>query len=234
MAVIDFHSHILPSLDHGCSSMEECCEQLSLMKDSGTSVAVATPHFYPHMHKPDILYKNADLAIAKIQESGFSHAPELCLGAEVLLCEGLENMTDLSLLCVRGTKILLLELPVHRLKDGHFDTVDAIISNGYTVVLAHIDRYLKKGSDDIDTLLSMGALAQINADALSSRSTLKKINRYLDSTDKICAIGSDLHGSDTASYSAFVKANKILKEHYEAIMTRTDKLLINAERIKLT
>lgn len=234
MTVTDFHSHILPSLDHGCSGIEECHAQLKIMSDAGTTVAVATPHFYPHVHKSEAFRENTDLALSKISSQNLSCAPSLCVGAEVLLCEGLENMEALPLLCIRGTKVLLLELPTHRLKNGHFDTVEAILSNGYTVLLAHIDRYLKDNQDDIDTLLSMGALAQINADALLSHSSLKKITKYLERTDSICAIGSDLHGARVSDYNAFLKAQRILKEHYETVMQRSDKLLADAEKFRFT
>lgn len=234
MTVTDFHSHILPSLDHGCSGLEECRAQLELISTSGTELAVATPHFYPHVHKSDIFRKKTDLAVAEIKSQKLLHAPRLCLGAEVLLCEGLENMENLPLLCIRGTNVLLLELPMHRLRNGHYDTVEAIISNGYTVLLAHIDRYLKETPEDINTLLSMGALAQINADALLSRVSFKRISKYLEGTDKICAIGSDLHGAHVSDYDAFIKSKKLLKEHYETVMMRSGRLLFEAEKINLT
>lgn len=233
MNVTDFHSHILPSLDHGCANVGECRTQLELMHENGTSLAVATPHFYPHMHKSDIFYKNSELAVSQIKSANITNAPELCLGAEVLLCDGLENMKNLPLLCIRGTQVILLELPTHSLKNSNYDTVDTILSRGYTVVLAHIDRYLKKNQEDIDNLLSMGALAQINAEALFSRSSMRKINKYLEQTDKICALGSDLHGAEPSRYADFAKAHKVLKDYYDVIMSRTETLLLGAERFKL-
>lgn len=230
--VIDFHSHILPALDHGCSDMEQCRKQLSLMKASGTDMAVATSHFYPHEHEADRFIAKVDAAIEQMKQSGITDAPSIAVGAEVLLCRNLHKMQGFSELCIRGTRVLLLELPLNPLKDAHFDTVETIINNGYTVVLAHIDRYLKKFGDEVDTFLSMGALAQINAYSLASGSTKKKILSYLETTDKICAIGSDLHGADEANYKKFVKAQKILKDFYPSIMARSRSLLGEAETVK--
>ena len=45
--IIDFHSHILPNADHGCSDVREALRQLRLAKKFGTTDIVATPHFEP-------------------------------------------------------------------------------------------------------------------------------------------------------------------------------------------
>ena len=232
MTVIDLHSHIIP-IDHGCQSIDDSHAQLELMSAAGTEIAVATPHFYPHVHKIDGFIKKRDLAIEEIASDAPKSAPRLCLGAEVLLCEGMEDMAELDKLCIRGTKVLLVELPMHTLKDGHIDTVEALMQNGYTVLLAHIDRYFDICEDDVKTLLSIGAQAQINADALFHRQTLKKLRKYLEFTDSISALGSDIHGSSQKTYLHFTKAPKALKEHYGEIMRRSKSLLRHAEIISL-
>ena len=228
MTVIDLHSHIIP-IDHGCQSIDDSHAQLELMSAAGTEIAVATPHFYPHVHKIDGFIKKRDLAIEEIASDAPKSAPRLCLGAEVLLCEGMEDMAELDKLCIRGTKVLLVELPMHTLKDGHIDTVEALMQNGYTVLLAHIDRYFDVCEEDVKTLLSLGALAQINADALFHRQTLKKLRKYLEFTDRISALGSDMHGTGAKTYSRFVKAQRVLKDDYRTVMHRSKKLLNSAQ-----
>ena len=230
MTITDFHSHILPNMDHGCKSVDECLEQLELMKNAGTQIAVATPHFYPHIHKTDTFLKNIEISIDSLNVATVVNAPKIVVGAEVLLCEKLELMDGLSKLCIGKTKVLLLELPTEKLRDGYLDTVDALLSNGYTIVLAHIDRYLKLHNDSLDELFEMGALAQVNAQSLTSHQTLKKIKKLILS-DRICALGSDLHGTDKALYRRFIKAQKLLGNDFNVIMERTEKLLGDAEYI---
>jgi protein-tyrosine phosphatase len=227
MTVVDFHSHILPNIDHGCKSIDECAAQLSLMKSAGTQIAVATPHFYPHVHKADTFSERVDASVRLLRSSEIKNAPQLAIGAEVLLCENLDTMDGLSELCIRGTKVLLLELPTEKLRDGHFDTVETLLANGYTVVLAHIDRYIKNYGNDIQELLGMGALAQVNAQALSSHKMSKKIKEHVRS-NHVCALGSDLHGVDKALYRHFTKLPKRLGADYGAIMDRAAKLLYDA------
>ncbi len=231
MTVVDFHSHILPYADHGCKDMCECNAQLKVMCSSSTNIAVATPHFYPHVHKIEGFAKKTENAALQIKDISADTRPKICIGAEILLCDGMESMKQLNTLCIKGTNCLLIELPLHPLKHGYLDTAEALLSQGYTLILAHIDRYFKICPDGIDTLISMGALAQINAEALFHRKSLKRIHKYLEVSECICALGSDLHGSSMKSYKHFARASKALKEYYPVIMQRAQTLLSNAEMI---
>ncbi len=225
--IIDFHSHILPQADHGSSSLEESLEQLRVMSSFGTELAVATPHFYPHVHTVGEFLSKRDGALELLIQN--KQMIDLCLGAEVLLCKNLDRLDGLERLCIKGTKVLLIELPLRPLKQEYFDTAEAIMESGYTVVLAHIDRYLKKYSDSIKMLLQMGALAQINAEALYSAGMRRRIFEILETSDCVCALGSDLHGVDTKLYKKFGNSERLLGEHYQRIMSRSRGLLQNAE-----
>ncbi len=228
MTVTDFHTHILPALDHGSKSVSEAVLQLELIKGHGTDIAVATSHFYPHMHTVEAFVKKADTALEQLYSAEINAAPKLALGAEVLLCENLDTMAGLEQLCIRGTNVLLLELPIGKAGEMHFDTVEELISGGYTIVLAHIDRYLSSEKRTVDTLLEMGAIAQVNVGALFSHRMAKKLKKYL-ATDKICALGSDLHGVDGQAYKYFEKSQRLLGEGFGQIMARTEALLAGAE-----
>ncbi len=230
---VDFHAHILPSVDHGCADMNECRKQLELIRRNGTDITVATPHFYPQEHEVAHFLKKVSHSLDKLQSSNINSGVRVALGAEVLLCPNLHSMSGLDKLCIRGTNVLLLELPPYSVDTFILDTVDEIMQKGFTVVLAHIDRYLCDFEEAIDILLSMGAYAQINAASLGSSKISKKIMYYLEQTEKICAVGSDLHGRDKSAYKKFVKSQKLLGEYYPVIMKRSQELVQNAELITL-
>lgn len=225
--VIDFHAHILPNIDHGCRSLEECKKQLELIRSNKTDTVVATPHFYPHVHRIDDFKKSLKESINSIKLANFENTPQIFVGAEVLLCENLSEMDGLSELCINGTKAILLELPMSSLKEGHFDTVEKMLANGFTVILAHVDRYLKICPYDLDTLRDMGVLMQVNASALSPFSVHGRLKRYVEER-RVCALGSDLHGANPSDYKKFAKAPYVLKNHYIDIMNSSQKLLENA------
>ena len=228
--VIDFHAHILPKLDHGCCSLEECGQQLKIISLAKTDIAVASPHFYPHVHRVENFIKTREKAISLIKDAGFSNTPQICVGAEVLLCENLSEMDGLSELCIKGTNIILLELPMSSLKRSHFDAIEEMLSDGFTVILAHIDRYLRICPNDIDTLRDMGVLMQVNTSAISPFSLHGRLKRYIKEGN-VCAIGSDLHGTNPLDYKKFVKAPLVLKNHYIDIMKKSQEILENAIRI---
>ena len=45
MMLVDFHSHILPRMDDGSSSVDQSIRMLQMEKEQGIGAVVATPHF---------------------------------------------------------------------------------------------------------------------------------------------------------------------------------------------
>ncbi|MBQ9085946.1 MAG: hypothetical protein IJY47_02030 [Clostridia bacterium] len=189
---------------------------------------MATPHFYPHVINVErflaLVNSTAEELISHVKEPSVN----ICLGAEVLYCDRLESMEGLEQLCIRGTRVLLLELPMEDTwSDELFYSVKTLAKK-YTVVLAHIDRYIRRHKSDIEELLDLGAYAQINAYAFASMGTRHKLASFLEG-DRVVALGSDLHGADTKSYEKFILAKKRLGDIHDQIMERTAALLSNAE-----
>ena len=228
---VDLHAHVIPHIDHGCKDVSEALSQLKLMKEYGTDIVVATPHFYPHIHRVEDFVHRLDLSIEELKQLNLTDTPTLKLGAEVLLCENLAEMESLSKLCIRGTRVLLIELPNVGLGDGHIETVEDMIDSGYTVVLAHVDRYVTKFPDIIEALFSIGAFAQVNADAVTHPAVMHKIKKYLSHTDRICGFGSDLHGSSRNSYKHFAHLPKTLHSSYDSVAQAAVVLLEGSENI---
>lgn len=224
--IIDFHAHILPGADHGSDGMEMTAKQMALMNDAGVDTVVATPHFYPNRHSTEFFIQKISESADKLVSAEIER-PKLCIGTEVLFCDGLDRMENLNKLCIRGTDVLLLELPNDRWEMPLLETVKRLTKN-YTVVLAHIDRYIEHREAEIDYLLEIGALAQINASSLFSFSVKRKLKPYVND-GLICAIGSDIHEVDKKVCKHFTGAQKKLGDEYFAIMERSQKLLDSAE-----
>ena len=223
--IIDFHTHILPGADHGSSGIEDTRGQIALLNNAGVDTVVATPHFYPNRHTlEDFLYK-VESSVEKLSSIDIPR-PRICLGAEVLYCDGIYNMQGLDKLCIRGTNILLLELPLDTWDDRLFDTVKELTER-YTVVLAHIDRYISWQRDGIYSLIEIGALAQINAPSLFCRSERKLLTPLIESGD-IYAVGSDLHGAEKNTVKRFAMVSKKLGDHYGEIMQKSNELIKDA------
>ena len=228
--IVDFHSHILPRVDHGSKSMEQSISQIRLI-GKATDRIVATSHFYPHVHNLNDFILRVDTAAEALKgQIADIEAPEICIGAEVLLCEFLDRLEEVERLCIRGTRCMLLEMPnVGAWSDRLISTVEALMDKGITIVLAHIDRYIRDYEDGIDNLLSMGAKAQINASSLVPFFSRRRLMPYLDS-GAVHALGSDLHGADADAYRDFAALEgKIGSELYLEIMKKSERLLEGAE-----
>ena len=221
MKICDFHSHILPAQDHGSDGVETSRAQLDIMSKAGVTEVVATPHFYAHRESVESFLERREYSKAKILPYADTLGVKLYIGAEVLLCPGMENMEGLEKLCIEGTNTLLLELPFAHWSNDLISTVYNISRMNFTVVMAHIDRYLKRDLSHITEIANLNY--QLNASSLRSLFGRKQILSLIDE-GMISAIGSDLHGRK--GYSDFIKALKVMGENRVSLIAeKTEKLL---------
>lgn len=219
MKIIDFHTHILPGADHGSDSVATSIAQIELAKNAGIDILVATSHFYPHRHRIDEFLKKRDSAYNELIKNTDA---EIILGAEVLLCEGLNKLDGLEKLTVGNSRIILLELPDSSFKAEYERCVEDMIYSKYNVVLAHADRYPE---ENIERLVSIGAKIQLNTSALSGFITKKHLLKWTD-RGFVVALGSDIHMADKKAYASFVKARKKLGSAFDDIMQKTNEILL--------
>jgi len=219
--VVDFHAHILPGVDHGCRDLEEAISQCSLANKAGVDTIVSTPHFYPHKETLAHFLPRREAGYRQLCSALGIQKPEILLGAEVMVCEGLERMEKLKTLCIPGTKCILLEMPRRAWNDSLFRTVVAIRDQcGLTPVMAHVDRYEEA---DVERLFYNGIKAQLNAEGVCRLFKRNHLLRWV-AEEKIVALGSDIHGVETG-YKYFLRAKKILGHGFAEIMDQTAVLL---------
>lgn len=223
----DFHTHLLPDLD--CSgNPDNAVALIKKMKEAGIENVVLTPHFYPQRNNNVSDFINArnvkiEALKDKLKSEGVNGVA-LFPAAEVLLCQGLQNMEGLELLCIEGTKNILIEMPNLPWSDSLFETLYEIKTVlGLDIVIAHADRYGKKESEK---LIKKGYKIQLNADSLCSIFNGSLIGWV--KSGYVYALGSDRHiHSDNACvfYKDFIKADSILSKYTDEIDSRTSRLI---------
>ncbi len=229
MTVIDFHSHFLPKADHGCDSTSEAVSQLKLLKKAGVDIVVATSHFYPNRHTVTQFKQQTKEALEDILLSDVSERPRIAMGAEVLIFENIDRMDGIEELCIEGTRVMLVEMPmIETWNDGLFKTINNLLKKGVVVVLAHIDRYLPNHKEDIEYLLDIGAYAQINARSFKRFLFKKHLVSFL-CDDRLVAFGSDLHNEDEGATTAFSDLARLKDNIFERVMERTEEIIKNAK-----
>ena len=223
--IVDFHSHILPGVDHGSDSVETSLFQLDSAKKKGITKIISTSHFYPTSHSVKGFLDKRNAAFSALLSKG-EGLPEIRLGAEVLLCNRIDKLPGLEDLCICGTRNLLLELPFSDYGNEYTNTIERLLNDGYNVILAHADRY---SPDIIGRLLSFGVKLQLNADSIVGFNKIK--NKYLldwISDGKVVALGSDIHGKDSRIYSRLCKAFFVASKLSDTIAKESMKMFEEA------
>ena len=220
MDIIDFHSHILPGADHGSSSVETSLGQLRLAKNHGVNRIIATPHFYPARHNIEDFVERRNSSWNHLKLSLNESHPDIRIGAEVLVCNGIENLPGLDKLFIHGTNTLLLELPFTDFQEEYAESAEKLIFSGVEVVLAHAERY---PCENIKKMLNVGCKIQLNADAFRPLFISSHIKKWL-SNNSVVALGSDIHRDDKNAYKAFIRAKKRMSDALQYVKAESDRI----------
>ncbi len=195
--MIDTHTHILPQMDDGSRSVEQSIAMLREEKNNGIDTVVLTPHFYAFQNNPQTFLKRRERSWDMLQAQLTEDLPRILLGAEVQYFEGISCVEELPGLCIEGTNLLMLEMPESRWSERMVhDVLDLHDERNLTVVLAHIERYLKLQPKALwDDLLEGGVLMQASAAFFQNWTTRRMAHRMLQQ-GRIHLLGSDCHNMD--------------------------------------
>lgn len=205
---LDYHAHVLPGCDHGSDGVETSRKQLAMAAAAGIRTVCATPHFYPHKESiPSFLQRRAESA-QLLRESLTADAPQLRLGAEVLICDGMERLDGLSRLCREETDELLLEMPFYQWPESIWETLYRLLERrDIRIVLAHADRY---PPEDIERLIEDGVPLQLNAECLAKPLRRRRYLSWIES-GAVQYLGSDIHMLGKG-YRDFEKCRSLLEK----------------------
>lgn len=196
--MLDLHTHILPSFDDGSKNPEESVLLLQMLKQQGVDTLAATPHFYSDVESVEHFLVRRNSSLEALKRVAPSDAPRLLVGAEVRFYDGISRLEGLSSLCIEGTKLLLLEMPFCKWTDFTLkELTELSCSSEYTIVLAHIDRYLAtQGIEVFARLRENGILMQMNCEFFNRVFTRSKAIKLL-MEGFVSFIGSDCHNLNT-------------------------------------
>lgn len=197
MALIDFHSHILPAVDDGSKSVEQSVAMLQAEASQGIRHVIATPHFYAQHDQPEKFLQKRAQAEAALRREMEKHPrlPKLSIGAEVLYFGGMADSRILPELTIAGTNYILIELPMPPWSERVYkDLEDVWRKRELTPVIAHVDRYIGpwKTYGIPQRLAELPVLVQANAEFFLQRST-KNMAMQMLKRGYIQLLGSDCH-----------------------------------------
>ena len=201
--MIDIHSHILPGVDDGPSTMKMALAMARMAVDRGVSTMVATPHTL------NGTYHNTRSAIIEACRV-FNHAlgeEDIALtvlpGCEAHLCPELLGEIQSGEITTIGDKgnYLLLELPHPFVPQGVIAFINRLYVMGLTVIIAHGERFplIQQNPSIMHDFINAGALCQITSHSLMgnmgrrARNCSKALAR-MGAVHFVASDSHDIHG----------------------------------------
>lgn len=194
-AYIDVHTHILPNMDDGSTSIEESLVMIDMLKQNNVNTVIATSHYYPYEQSIESFINKRNNSFKKLKDK--YNEFNIILGSETFLNSNLLEYNNIDNLCIEGTNYILIELPCFsKLDNDIFNMIQTII-NDYQIIpiIAHIERYKPLKIKHVNQLINMGCLIQVNASSFFDKNSRKV--KKLAKKGLIDFIGSDCHNSDS-------------------------------------
>jgi protein-tyrosine phosphatase len=164
--MIDLHSHILPGIDDGAESLAQSVALARIYIGAGFRQVVATPHHVPGSRlepSPQAVELHV-LTLNQVlgdQGLGLTVLP----GMEIALDPIILPLLDAGrLLTLAGSRTLLVETPFQQLPVSWERIIQAIVSRGYRVLMAHPERCAQVADrpELAGALVQAGAGLQVN------------------------------------------------------------------------
>ena len=214
--IIDFHSHILPQMDDGSSSVEESIAMLQMEAAQGITKVIATPHFYPHRDTPETFLTRRQASLERLQEAmgAYEGLPEIICGAEVYFFSGISDSEAIPQLTIGEKQYILIEMPQPVWSASMYAELEEIWNKWrITPIIAHVDRYLSpfRTYGIPERLEQLPVLVQANAGFFLRGSSRGRALRMLE-RDQIQLLGSDCHNM-TSRLPNLDGARQMIEKH---------------------
>lgn len=204
----DIHSHILPNLDDGASTLEEALKLCQSMAELGYQKLITTPHIHSE------LYPNTLEQVQQTFEQ-LTHHPhfqslnlELHYAAEYYCNENFYNqvLSNENLISYSNgsQKFILIECSTTFLPPFFMQIVKSLQRQHYVVILAHPERYRYVWKEPERCILWRNLGIWLQVDLLSFHPAYSKKARevayWLLQNSQVDLVGSDLHNTSQISY----------------------------------
>lgn len=225
MAIIDFHSHILPGIDDGSRDVSMSLELLRESRKQGISTIVATPHFYAGHDTINEFLNRRHIALERLQENVTFSSPTLICGAEVYFFNGIGHADGMERFCIEGTNLLLLEMPFRAWSRRNLYEVELLSNRGMVPIIAHLERFYRfqKDKELIDELLDFPVYIQINAESLLSWRTRHQ-SLKLFKAGQAHLLGSDCHNITSRPQNLVAGRAVLERKIGRKLLTQIDQL----------
>lgn len=204
--MIDFHNHILPSVDDGSKSIDMTLSMLKHAEYQGVTDVVNTVHFqHPKMDNKDINFNTIKKRIESLNDILKKNNIKITihLGSEVFFFPNLIDLIDNPLATIGG-KYMLIEFHPLNIPGKHKQVLYDLKMKGITPVIAHPERYLQvqENVNIVPEWLEAGCIVQIDAGSplglLGKKA--KVASEVIIKNNWFQLIGSDAHDNKNRNF----------------------------------
>lgn len=169
--MIDIHSHILPGLDDGASTMETALSMARIAAEDGITAMIATPHIFREKIQEtnlDLIRPAVDKFKAALQKQNIPL--DIFAGAEVHISHNLSRIIGehrQELVLNKGMYVLV-EFPSTHVFAGVKDLFFDLMTESLIPIIAHPERnrVFRHNAHLLFELIEMGTLVQVNQGSL--------------------------------------------------------------------
>jgi protein-tyrosine phosphatase len=239
LPIVDLHSHLVPGVDDGTSTVAESLVALTSLYQEGVRTIVTTPHLLvPHLGTDEAIDRELELhrqsfdqlAAACAEHAKHSELPSLGLGQEIWAPDAatIRRVLMRADVGLAGGRFLLVEFGFE-LQGNHNGVVRAVQEAGRQIVIAHPERYhYLPGHDPLDVMRTwqeLGALLQVNVGSLTGhyqRSTpgSETLAWQMVEEGLVDLLSSDHHGPRRAGVSPREALNALIARGELALAER--------------
>ena len=139
---VDIHHHLIYGLDDGAQTFEDTKAMLKTAYKNGVKTIAATTHVMPGIERFDLMAYKVRLATAQKWSDEQALGIRICFGSEIFYTASTERLLMEGYIpTLNGTSNILVEFNPNETYRRIRDAVRRLGNAGYTVVIAHAERY---------------------------------------------------------------------------------------------
>jgi protein-tyrosine phosphatase len=195
---VDMHSHLLPNIDDGLTTLEDTIEFAKQLQDIGYKKLICTPHILPGVHNnsPQTILPK----LAQVQQAFKENNIDIKIEAAAEYMVGLELQESIEKndpLLTFGNNYILIEMSYAAASPNIAQVIFDLKIKGYRPILAHPERYNYYLNDYeiFEEFIGRGCLLQTNILSLTGfyGKPVQKAAEHLVKNKLISFIGTDMH-----------------------------------------
>ena len=196
---LDFHSHIIPSIDDGATDPANAAELVSAMKSWGFEKITCTPHINAkYRNNPSDIERGFELLLRELEDRKIDI--DIAMSAEYrLVPETWPEVLEKNWLMPIEDRFILTELPIDNpWKIGDIKPIEEfrrLIAMGLTPILPHPERYFYLSHKELMSFVETGVVIQCNYGSLAGLygPEAQKNAEFLVDEGVVSLYGTDMH-----------------------------------------